>query len=834
MLRDIVVVMLVAGMFYAHGFKVACAACVASDDVPVPLRSVIEQQCRGCHGPDEQKAGVRLDQLTWDMGSAETFRLWERVHDAMASEKMPPRDSGATLTPESREEAVSALRARLYEASLQSQQEQGRVLLRRLNTTEYENTIQDLLQTNVPLRELLPEDSASAGFDNVSSSLDLSATHFLKYQEAASVAVASVIPVGPPIGFSDLRTGKDMTLKGPNFREGLGRNSVLKGDSLIFYSKLPRYGLCATAAVPQNGRYRIRMKAAAVGAEGKAIPVGLMRVMQSGRESPVLYDVVDIPHGEPQEIEFECDLVSRQQFVVNLLTTWDIRRFKRPIEEYTGPGLLVEWMKIEGPIGEFPPASYETLFAGIPLKARSVVRAESAGRRVPEISPQRTAQQWEVDPLVPESNDPRADLERLIRNFLPRAFRRPVEEAESKIYVDAALSRLDAGASFVDAAHYGYQFILSSPSFLFLLDSPAGQPLSDYALASRLSYFLWSTAPDEELLAKAADGTLSRDNVLRSQVERMLNSPRARRFTKNFVGQWLDLRKIDATIPDPVLFPDFDQLLLWSMPMETELFFEEVLRNDLSVLNFVHSDWSMLNKRLCIHYGVPCPSDSTGSGFQKVSLPADSHRGGVMTQASVLKVTADGTRTSPVLRGVWVLNRILGTPPSPPPPDIPVIEPDIRGATTIRQQLDRHRNTPACATCHNDIDPPGFALESFDPIGNWRTFYRVTTRTTAGAVDLPYGSGRPVFRGPDVELGGQTPEGQAFSDIDDYKSLVLQDKDQIIRNLVEKMTVYATGADIQFADREVIEQIVGRLRNGHPGLRSLIHEVVQSRMFRNK
>jgi hypothetical protein len=205
-----------------------------------------------------------------------------------------------------------------------------------------------------------------------------------------------------------------------------------------------------------------------------------------------------------------------------------------------------------------------------------------------------------------------------------------------------------------------------------------------------------------------------------------------------------------------------------------------------------------------------------------------------MTHASVLKVTADGTRTSPVLRGVWVLNRILGTPPSPPPPDIPAIEPDIRGATTIRQQLDRHRNTPACATCHNEIDPPGFALESFDPIGNWRTFYRVTTRTPAGPVDLPYGSGRAVFRGPDVELGGQTPDGRAFSNIDDYRKLILDDRDQIVRNMVEKMTIYATGADIQFADREVIEDIVDRLRNGNSGLRSLIHEVVQSRMFRNK
>jgi hypothetical protein len=205
-----------------------------------------------------------------------------------------------------------------------------------------------------------------------------------------------------------------------------------------------------------------------------------------------------------------------------------------------------------------------------------------------------------------------------------------------------------------------------------------------------------------------------------------------------------------------------------------------------------------------------------------------------MTQASVLKVTADGTRTSPVLRGTWVLDRIVGKPPAPPPPDVPAIEPDIRGATTIRQQLDKHRNVAACATCHNHIDPPGFALETFDPIGNWRDFYRVTSRTSAGLVNLPYGSGRPIYRGPDVELGGQTPDGKAFQDITDYKRLLLEDKDQLARNLVRKMIVFSTGADIQFADREVVEEIVARLRSKNYGFRTLIHEVVQSRVFTNK
>ena len=267
------------------------------------------------------------------------------------------------------------------------------------------------------------------------------------------------------------------------------------------------------------------------------------------------------------------------------------------------------------------------------------------------------------------------------------------------------------------------------------------------------------------------------------------------------------------------------------MPRETQLFFEEVLRGDLSLLNFTDSDWTMLNERLATLYGVP---GVDGSAFRRVKLPPGCHRGGVMTQASILKVTADGTRTSPVLRGKWILERILGKPPAPPPPDVPAIEPDIRGATTIRQQLDKHRNTPACATCHNHIDPPGFALENFDPIGNWRDFYRVTTRTKEHPQPLFPTSGRAVYQGPAVEQGGVTPTGKAFKDIADYKKILLEDKDQLARSLTQKLMIYATGADIQFADREVVEQIVAKIRAKNYGLRSLVHEIVQSRVFLNK
>lgn len=805
------------------------------------IKPFIQAHCVDCHGPDLQKAALRLDNLPPDFRDEKSAGIWIHVLDKLVAGEMPPKKK-ARPAQKDLDAATQFLRTQLYAASLDMQQKKGRVIVRRLNGTEYENTVRDLLGINIPLKEMLPEDNVAAGFDNVSTALDLSANHILLYQDAAEKAINAAIPYHPPIPFSDKRTGLEMTKKGSNFAQGLGRNSKLDGEALIIYSRLPRYGLCSSASVPAAGRYKVSMSACAVGGNDKPIAVGYFTVYQSGRESPELREVHEIAPGKPQLLEFEFDLEKHQAFVVNLMTMWDIRIFKKPIDEYKGLGVKVEWIKVEGPIEAFPPASYQTLYAGVPLKPRSVVALEAENKKTTGDFSRRLEQHWANDPLVPASTNPRKDADRLIRDFLPRAFRRPVSESEQKHFVDPVLAKLDQKFPFHEAMMFGYKLILSSPEFLFLMDSPKSSAnqqgdllsprLDDYSLAERLSYFLWSTAPDQELLAAAGRGELNKPAILHAQVERMLNSPKAHRFTKSFAGQWLDLRKIDATIPDPQLFGDFDYLLLWAMPIETELFFEEVLRSDRSLLDFVHSDWTILNERLATQYGIP---GVTGNDFRLVKLPEGSHRGGVMTQASVLKVTADGTRTSPVLRGKWILERIIGKPPAAPPPDVPTIEPDIRGATTIRQQLDKHRNTPACAACHTKIDPPGFALETYDPIGNWRDFYRVTTRPNRGMpLDIHGYNTRPIYRGPDVEKGDKTPEGRPFKDIDEYKRILLEDKDQLARNLVQKMIVYSTGADIQFADREVVEQIVANLRTKNYGFRTLVHEVVQSRIFVNK
>jgi hypothetical protein len=355
--------------------------------------------------------------------------------------------------------------------------------------------------------------------------------------------------------------------------------------------------------------------------------------------------------------------------------------------------------------------------------------------------------------------------------------------------------------------------------------------------------------PDEELLvlaedssrhaprAAAADGTrsvpatLQDPEVLRAQVERMLNSPKAAAFTENFVGQWLGLRDIDFTEPSHQLHPEFDDMLKVSMVRETELFFAELLKNDLSVMNFVDSDFTMLNGRLAKHYGIP---GVEGWEFHKTPLPPDSHRGGVMTMASALKVTANGTSTSPVTRGAWVLDRILGTPPPRPPENVAALEPDIRGATTIREQLAKHRQIETCAACHARIDPAGFALESFDVIGGWRENYRVAGWFRGAEEVTVEGRKMNYYKGLKVDPADVLADGRAFASIDELKKLLLSDKDQIARGLTIKLVTYATGGPPATADLPQIDAIVARVREKNYGFRSLIHEIVQSELFRMK
>ncbi|MEM1070917.1 MAG: DUF1592 domain-containing protein, partial [Planctomycetota bacterium] len=444
-------------------------------------------------------------------------------------------------------------------------------------------------------------------------------------------------------------------------------------------------------------------------------------------------------------------------------------------------------------------------------------------------------------------DDAKADADRLIRRMLLLAFRRPVEDAEADRYVRFVHDWLDRGVSFESAMRTGYKAIFTSPHFLFHQSSLSDEATSkqsladtkrdrsskalihDFALAERLAFFLWCSTPDEELLRLAKEERLSQPEVLRKQAERLLADQRSQRFVKDFLGQWLDLHQIDFTSPDTQLYPEYDAVLRTSMLEEPICFFSTLIEQNRSVANLIDSDFITINRRLAQHYGM---EGVTGRKLSVVEIDDESVRGGVMTQAAVLKVTANGSNTSPVVRGVWVNERVLGKPTSPPPPGIPAVEPDIRGAKTIREQLEKHRSSSDCASCHAKIDPPGVALESFDPIGRLRTNYRILdpSKSDLRKQDhtLRYNIGLPVD--PSYSLA----DGQPFSDIRELKRIYAADRQQIAETFAERLLVYATGATTSFADRPEIERIAEQTRAEDYGVRSLIHAVIQSDLFRTR
>jgi hypothetical protein len=430
--------------------------------------------------------------------------------------------------------------------------------------------------------------------------------------------------------------------------------------------------------------------------------------------------------------------------------------------------------------------------------------------------------------------DREGEAEVLVKRFVRRALRRPVSARDYELPLAIVRDKLGQGWEFSEAMIAAYRAVLCSPDFL-LIDCrrKEGSPkLDGHGLASRLAYFLWASPPDEELTELALKGSLGEREVLRGQVERMLTDPRADRFVAHFLDYWLDLRNAELTQPDLNLYPEYKHLDLESMLAETRAYFREMIREDLGVAHVVDSDFAMLNSALAELYDLPAVQ---GSAVRRVALPEDSVRGGLLTQASLLKITANGTTTSPVTRGVFVLDRLLGDPAPPPPEAVAAVEPDLSGATTIREQLAKHRADPSCASCHRKIDPPGFALESFDVRGAWRESYRAGIGEGVRRPETMVNAKRVLYGyGPPVDSTGQMSDGRTFGGIKEFRVHLLRDERILARNLLERLIVYSTGSPVRFAEREDREAMLDRLADRQFGLRSMIHEVIQSDLFLDK
>lgn len=853
-----------------------------------PWDAFVSQHCVECHDADVKKGGLDLTALKADLGDAATLALWVKVHDRVRAGEMPP-EKQPQPDASSLDMAMSALSAKLTAADQKRAQRDGRAQLRRLNRVEFENTLRDILSMPaLKLKDSLPEDGKAHGFDRLAGALDTSFVHIESYLAAVDKALNAALcplPEAPPVLKYRYRPWEAVHHQGRECegdvaqavgnKTGIGLIGMRRDETFFADTghhitddepKATAFGLfrhedadfrCKMTKIQPyvTGWYKLRVSGYSFGWDGKeVVPTdrhGALGwgVYQKGEH----HGTVDLPPNKAAVREVTAwlergggmDHPNDDHLRIIGASLENVRDYaSREKKDIIGPlwkvpGIAVEWIEIEGPLHEqWPPASHRALFGDLPVK----VWTQELG------IPKPTQQVWprgnprsepkdiygergDKRPVVYiETKDAARDAEALLQVFLRKAFRRPPTQDEVADYVSKVKAKLTAGAAFEDAMRSAYREALTAPEFLLLREKPG--KLDDHSLAARLSYFLWSSLPDDELSALADSGTLSQPKVLRAQTERMLKDPRSARFVENFLGQWLNLREIAATQPDKKLYPEFMPWLQEAMLMEARAYFTELLKNDLGITRLVQSDFAFLNEPLARLYGI---EDVRGWDMQKVTLSKDSPRGGFLTMAAMLKTTANGTTTSPVKRGAFVMERLLGIVPTPPPPDAGSVEPDTRGTTTIREQLAQHKRNTTCAGCHQKMDGYGFALESFDVIGGWRDHYRALgTQGLKEDRQVIHGKKIEYHPGPAVDCSGQMPDGTAFKEVNELRAILAADPDRLARAFASHLVTYATGAEVSFADRSAVDSILASTQSSGHGLRSLIHAVIQSDLFLHK
>ncbi len=789
------------------------------------IQSLIDESCLHCHDSATQ---TRLDfeALSHEYSDADTFAMWERVFDRLSAEEMPPT-SEPPLNPPQRAAVLATLEERLLSHNLQEQATAGRVRARRLTKLEYGYTIQDLLKIDLDVTSEIPDETSADSFDTVGASQRLSAIHLESYLRAADKALQEAIRLerNPQktnrTNYAWLAEWHDKPLdQGGSVTRKLDNSEGIALFRDIDYLTGFQFAAFAGTAAPTGGVYRLTAELAAIQTDQ---PLTAKLIIKSPSGGARLALATDILPGDPQSISAEAYLWPGDTAYV---TYEDPNSASGAIftaggaRHYQGPGLAIHSQEVEGPLSEsWPPPSTRLLLHGMELVEKPSLLGVLGGL----FGQSKTDNAgFEAKPSL----SPQEHVKAILDHVAPLALRRPLADAEVQAFAALAQPAIEQGQAMESAIRVPIRSLLASPQFL-LFDEQPGE-LDDYAFANRLSYFLWKSMPDEELFSLADEQRLRQPAVLATQVERMLSDRKSRRFVDDFLGQWLRLHQVNVTTPDDGLYPEFDEILASAIPKETQLFFVELLNENLGIHNLIDSDFVIVNRRLAEHYGIP---DVQGQEMRRVSLPAESPRGGVLTQAAILKTTANGTNTSPVMRGNFVLANFLGDPPPPPPPNVGSIEPDTRGQTTIREILAAHREIDTCNQCHREIDPPGFALESFDPIGGHRTHYRISggEYSSGGFVTK-----LPPKQGPAVDPSGVTSDGKPFGNITEFKRLLKNHSDKVARNFIEKLVVYATGAEIQFADRQEIDAVFEELRSGDFGVRDIVHAVVQTRMFRHK
>ncbi len=724
------------------------------------VQPFLRKHCFDCHGDNDGDAGLNLAKY---QTAADVFthrKTFEHVFRMINAEAMPPGDFDPQPTSADRAMVVTWLEDQLYNFDCDLIDDPGRPTIRRLNRGEYNNTIRDLVGVDFKPAEDFPSDDVGEGFDNIGDVLSLSPLLLEKYLDAAEQITARAIVA------DDLERPRTLTKPAPQLtRAGAAR---LDGRFMVMYSTGEAR---ADFTLPATGDYVIRIEAKATQAGDEVAKMEL-------RVNGDAVHVWDVP-GEQQVNTFEHSM---------RLSAGDVRIAGRFINDTVKDGkdrnLFVRQIQLVGPENATDvvyPETHSRLVIARPDKGRSVRQAAS----------------------------------QVLQTFARRAFRRPVSADEVQKYVDLAVMAVeDQGESYNRGIQLAVQAILVSPHFLFRVEhdpdpqNPAARhPVNDHELASRLSYFLWSSMPDEELLGLADQQRLHRPEVLTAQARRMLRDPKSAALTDNFATQWLNLRSLTELTPDPDQFPSFTDKLRDDMVTETRMLFDSIVRNDRSVLDFLNADYTFVNERLAKHYELP---DVRGDMFRRISLDGTG-RAGVTTHASVLTLTSNPTRTSPVKRGKWILENLLNDAPPDPPPNVPDLAETAKANPnlSLREQLAIHRESPTCASCHKTMDPLGFGFESFDAIGRFRK--------TA--------DGRPV------DSSGKLPTGESFSGATELIDILSQRREEFCRCLAEKMMIYALGRGLDYYDRCAIDRIYERMDQQDLRFSALVEGIVLSRPF---
>ena len=780
---------------------------------------VLKSHCGQCHGAEKPKAKISLNgaRTLEQLGSEKD--AWFRVLAQIESGAMPPEGEKQLTAPE-RQAITTWIRGELTILLAEKQLKEGRAKLRRLSRTEYANTVEDLFGARPLVGSFLPEDGRVDGYDKVSSALPLSAEGSLGYFSMVDALLKKwVLKPLPKEGLQDLASRTTRAIAMESGESG-GHTLKLEDGTMVSFNSDNSSGRLNYRGVRIPGIHHIRCSVYGYQTD-KPLPFGIyIGNTNAYPQSLELVKVLEAPPGKAAVVE--CSVYLRAGVGMRLIPFGigvQVPKNSQAIH-CKGPGLAVQWMEETEP--ELPLKGDLWLTADFPKALDLELRNQRKVFLHKAAAKNTLAKSVTRDEFL-------AVMKTTFTRVGARFYRRDLTTTEIDKLVDEITKEVDAGTPldviFLDMVAE----LMTSPEFLCIIEDPGR--LSDFALASRLSYFLWSSTPDEPLLELARQGKLRDPKVLKEQTERLLKGPKGGRFVTDFVDQWLGLRAIEDTSPDANLYPEYDPLLKLSSVWETQGFIRKMLEENLSVRHLVASPWMLINERLAKHYGVP---DVKGVDLRVVKIPEQSPHGGLWTQSSVMKVTANGTNTSPVKRGVWVAERLLGTPIPPPPPNINPVEPDVRGAKTLREQLALHRGSGSCAACHAKFDPYGFALESFDVQGHYRMNYRIPNLDVIKLAPHQRKGRLTFLEGLPVDPSGKTPDGHDFANISELRQLLSKNLEPLATGVTRHLLTYSTGAPASAIDRAAIEGIVKNAASDEYGLRSLVHALVQSEVFRSK